>query len=227
MVEKMRKNGGLRYCWGSTTTGENTCRGRGTTAIRLILIFVVGVLLIYLTYKSKYQSCFFFDTIIWVILILIGIFTFLWTIIKEIRLFNKEKRLKNFSLTFLCIFFVSAILTLEIIIVKNFKKPTLLNACHTGSLNAVCIDFKTDGTYIFNNSSVFISDYIYGTYKISGNKITIDRDTIEKQIKSKYLQIRKKEIEDKKTDFYLFQVDSTGTLIKDLQIYKVLIDNRK
>jgi hypothetical protein len=197
------------------------------TIVRGILIFLVGGLLTYLTYKFKYQT-FFFDAIIWYGLILIGLFIFLWTIIKDIRLFKKEKRLQNFSLTFLCIVFVATILTMKVIIDKNFKKPTLLRVYYDGDFNGTSIDFKTDETYIFANSAIGLSNYFYGTYEINGNKITMDRDTIDNFVNFKYLEIRSKQIGEKKTDLYLYHVDSSGNLIEhSFDEYRVVTDNRQ
>ena len=195
--------------------------------VRLILILLVGVLLTYLTYKSIYQS-FFFEVVIWAGLILIGLLIFVWTIIKDIQLFESQKRVQNFTLTFLSLFFIAVILILGIKISNNFNKPTLLKVFYDGDYNGTSIDFKTDGTYIFDNSAMGLLDtYFYGTYKIDGNKITMDRSTIDNLTNLKYLEIRDKQIEEGKTELYLFQVDSLGNVIEHLFEYRVIIDNRK
>ncbi|MCL1938361.1 MAG: hypothetical protein FWF52_08210 [Candidatus Azobacteroides sp.] len=196
-------------------------------AIRLILIFLVGVSLTYLTYKSKYQT-FFFEDIIWTGLISIGLFIFLWTIIKDIRQFNKEKKFQNFSLTFFCILFISATLILKIKNNNNFNKPTLLKVFYNGDYNGTGIDFKADGTYIFDNSAIGVSEYFYGTYEMNGNKITMDKDTIDNITNLKYLEIRHKQSGGGEKVLYLYQVDSLGNLIeRSNNEYRVIIDNRK
>ncbi len=193
--------------------------------VRLILILIVGGILTYLTYKTKYQT-FFFDSIIWGGLILIGLLIFVWTIIKDIQLFMNEKRVRNFKLTFSSLLFIATILTLEVYINMNFNKSTLLKVFYDGDFNGTSIDFKTDGTYILDNSAIGLSDYFYGTYKIYGNKITMDIDTIDNLINLKYLEIMSKQTGEGKTEQYLFQVDSLGNLIKRSYEYRVIIDNR-
>ena len=194
--------------------------------VRLILILLVGGLLTYLTYKTKYHT-FFFEAIIWGGLILVGSLIFVWTVLKDIQLFKTEKRFLNFGLTFLSIFFIAIILTLEIKINIAFNKPTLLKVYYDGDYNGTAIDFKTDGTYIFDNSAIGISDYFYGTYKIDGNKITIDKDTIDNLTNLKYLELRNKQIQEGNFELYLFQVDRSGNLLERSDEYRVTIDNRK
>lgn len=194
-------------------------------AVRLILILLVGGLVTYLTYKTKYQT-FFFEVIIWCGLILIGIIVFLWTVIKDFQLFKTTKRFSAFELTLLCIFFIALILTLERQINNNFNKPTLLKAFYDGGYNGTGFDLKTDGTYIFDNSAIGISDYFYGTYKIKGNKITMDRDKINNLPNLKFLEIRDNKIVEGATNLYLFQVDSLGQTIDSLGKYRITIDNR-
>jgi hypothetical protein len=116
---------------------------------------------------------------------------------------------------------------LEIIINNDFNKPTLLRVYYDGDYNGTSIDFKTDGTYIFDNSAIGISSYFYGTYEINGNKITMDKDTIDNLMNLKYLEIRDKQFEERESGVYLYQVDSSGNLIKYSDEYRVTIDNRK
>lgn len=194
--------------------------------VRLILILFVGGLLTYLTYKTRYQT-FFFEAIIWFGLILIGSLIFIWTVFKDILLFKTERRFQNFGLTFLSILFIAVILTLEIKINNIFNKPTTLKVFYDGDFNGTGIDFKNDGTYIFDNSAIGISDYFYGTYKIEGNKITMDKDTIDNLTNFKFLEIKDKQSEEEETDLYLFQVDSLGNVIEHSDKFRVTIDNRK
>ena len=140
---------------------------------------------------------------------------------------RKSKTSSNFTLTFLSLFFIAVILTLGIKVSNNFNKPTLLKVFYDGDFNGMSIDFKTDGTYIFDDSAIGMSDYFYGTYKIDGNKITMDRSTIDNLTNLKYLEIRDKQNEEGKTELYLFQVDSLGNVIEHLYEYRVIIDNRK
>ncbi|WKW45474.1 hypothetical protein P3875_06695 [Myroides sp. JBRI-B21084] len=98
---------------------------------------------------------------------------------------------------------------------------------YDGDFNGTGIDFKTDGTYIFDNSAIGISDYFYGTYRIDENKITMDKDTIDNLTNFKFLEIKDKELEQGKTDLFLYQVDSLGNAIERSDEFRVTIDNRK
>ena len=194
--------------------------------IRLILILLVGVILTYLTYKSKYQT-FIGTAIIWGILLIIGITLFVWTITKDIKAYNSSKQIKNFTLTFICLIFIAIISILEIKINIDFNKPTLLKAFYDGDFNGTGIDFKKDGTYIFDNSAIGMSDYYYGTYKINGNKITLDKDQIDNLTNLKYLELRENQLEEGKRELYLYQIDINGKKIEQSTEYRITIDNRK
>jgi len=197
--------------------------------IRTILILLVGGLLTNLTYKSQFRT-FFGDAIFWLFLILIGIIILIWTLVKDIELYKSENKIQNFSLTILCFLIIGIITTLEIKIQNNFNKPTLLKVFYDGDYNGTAIDFKEDGTYIFDNSAIGLSDYTYGTYEINGNKITLDRNKIDNLTDLKNLEIKEKEIiykGDVKKELYLFQVDKNGKVIGRTTEYRVTVDNRK
>ena len=198
--------------------------------IRLILIFIVGGLLTYLTYKFKYQS-FFFDAVIWIGLIFLGSILTVWTIFTDVKLYGTEKRIKNFTLSFIALVFISVILTTELTINHQFDKPTLLKVFYDGDFNGTGIDFKTDRTYILDNSAIGLSNYYYGTYTIDGNKITLDKDKIDNIPNLKHLEIIKKDSlllpDEKQSDRYLYQVDENGKVINNSGKYRVVIDNRK
>ena len=197
--------------------------------IRLILIFIVGALLIYYTYKFKYQS-FFFDAVIWVGLICLGSILAFWTLFRDIKLYSVEKRFKNFTLSFIALVFITIILTKELKINHEFDKPTLLKVYNAGDFNGTGIDFKTDRTYILINSAIGLSNYFYGTYTIDGNKITLDKDRIDNIPNLKHLEIIKKEklklADEQQTENYLYLVDKNGEVIKNSEKYSVVIDNR-
>jgi|SRR5690554_198911 len=196
---------------------------------RLILILFVGGYLTYLTYSFQFQS-FFGDAIIWFLLIVVGFLIFIWTILKDFKVYKVDKRIQNFALTFLCLTFISTILILEFKIQRTFNKPTLIKVFYDGDYNGTAIDFKKDGTFIFDNSAIGLNDYTYGTYEINGNKITLDRDQIDNITNLKHLKIEEKQInyqDGTKKELYLFQVDTDGKLIDRGFEYRVTIDNRK
>ena len=127
----------------------------------------------------------------------------------------------------MCIIFTFIIAIFHIRTQINFNKPTLLKVFYDGDFNGTGIDFKTDGTYIFDNSAIGISDYFYGTYKITNDRITMDKDQFDNLTNLKYLEIREGKTENNATDLYLYQIDSLGNLIDNSQEFRVTIDNRK
>ncbi|RYD55655.1 MAG: hypothetical protein EOP56_15160 [Sphingobacteriales bacterium] len=194
--------------------------------IRLISIVLVGGLLTYLTYKSRTQS-FLFEELIWGILIVIGSLIVTWTAFRDFQTFKRKNRISNFRLTFLCLAFIMIIISLEIRITNTFNKPTLLKFYYDGDFNGTAIDFKTDGTYIFDNSAIGFSSYFYGTYKIAGNRITLDKDTIANLTDLKYFEIQEKQIKERESELFAFQIDNAGNVIERSMEYRVTIDNRK
>jgi hypothetical protein len=194
--------------------------------IRLILILIIGGLLTYFAYQSQFKT-FFFESIIELGLILLGIAIFIGTLFSEIKNYKKNRQLKTLALTILCIIFTFIIAIFHIRTQINFNKPTLLKVFYDGDFNGTGIDFKTDGTYIFDNSAIGISDYFYGTYKITNDRITMDKDQFDNLTNLKYLEIREGKTENNATDLYLYQIDSLGNLIDNLQEFRVTIDNRK
>lgn len=110
-----------------------------------------------------------------------------------------------------------------------FNKQTLVRAYYGGYFNGTSIDFKTDGTYIFDNFAIGFSDYVHGNYKINGQLITLDKKEIDNVIKTDLLEI--KDIKETGIDYlagvYLFQVEPNGKEIERASKFRIVIDNRK
>ena len=133
--------------------------------------------------------------------------------------------MKNISLILILIISGLLISILAIFDIRrqiNFDKPSLLKVFYDGDFNGTSIDFKTDGTYIFDNAAIGLSNYFYGTYKITDNSIIMDKDLLDNLDHFKYLEIREKENE----DLYLYQIDSLGNLIETSTQFRVVMDNR-
>ncbi len=112
---------------------------------------------------------------------------------------------------------------------SEFNKPTLIRAYYDGDFNGTSIDFKTDGTYIFDNHSIGLSEYVYGKYKINGQSISLDRNEIDNVIKTDILEI--KDITENGIDYlagtYILQIKSNGNEIEQATKFRVVKDNRK
>lgn len=112
---------------------------------------------------------------------------------------------------------------------SDLNKPTLVRVFYDGDFNGTGIDFKTDGTYIFDNSAIGLSDYTVGTYEIKGQIITLDKTEIDNVIKTNLLEI--KDIKENGIDYlageYLFQVEPNGHEIERATKFRVVVHLRK
>lgn len=180
--------------------------------IRQIALLIIGILLVCLTWRSKYEVSV-FDVILSIPLLILGPILFFITLYKEIIQYKKEKQLINLCFTFSSLIFITIIITTNININSTFSKPTLLRAYYDGDFNGSSIDFKTDNTYIFENSAIGFSTYIYGNYSIIENKITLDTNNLDNAIETNKLEIREIETQDRdsiKPEKYLFLVNEEG-----------------
>jgi hypothetical protein len=194
---------------------------------RLILIFIAGGLITYLTYRSKYQIDL-FESLIWGFLILAGSGLLLWTVIKDIKNYKLARQFKSFLPTIIAVAFIAIILALEYKISIDRDKPSLIKVSYNGDINGTSIDFKNDGTYIFNNFSIGFSESQYGTYKISQDTITLDKSQLDNVIKTEYLVINEIEVKydaGAKREKYLYQI-AKGKVIENATEFRVIIDNR-
>jgi len=196
--------------------------------LRFIGILVIGTLMVKVTSQFK-NSIFMFDLIIFGILLLIGLIFLIWSIFIDLKQFRIHKKIYRLIPVALGLIFTTVILTLNIQINANFDKPTLILIYYDGDFNGTGIDFKTDGTYIFDNSAIGLSDYQFGTYKIRGNELILDKNELDNVIKTNQLEIRPKIIEfsDRiETQNYVYQVNEKGEILINETEFKVVLDNR-
>lgn len=197
--------------------------------IRVIGILTVGLLLVKMTYQFKY-STFMFDLIFFGGLSIIGLVFLIWSLFTDLKHFRTEKRIISLIPIGLAIIFTITIWVWNARINSNFDKPSLVRIFYDGDFNGTGIDFKTDGTYIFDNSAIGLSDFIYGTYEINGNRIILDKKTLDNVVVTNQLEIRPKLIEysDRtETEKYVFQIDENGNLIENSTEFRLVVDNRK
>ncbi|PTB97194.1 hypothetical protein C9994_03855 [Marivirga lumbricoides] len=197
--------------------------------IRVIGILTVGLLLVKMTYQFKY-STFMFDLIFFGGLTIIGLVFLIWSLFTDLKHFRTEKKIILLIPIGLAIIFTTTIWVWNVRINSNFDKPTLVRIFYDGDFNGTGIDFKTDGTYIFDNSAIGLSDFIYGTYEINGNRIILDKKTLDNVVVTNQLEIRPKLIEysDRtETEKYVFQIDENGNLIEKSTEFRLVVDNRK
>lgn len=194
----------------------------------MIGLIVIGFILIYKTYQFKYSN-FFFDIIIVGVLSFFGLALWIWSSYVDLQSYRMNKLNRYLITSIVGLILVGTLLILNWQINSTFKKPTLIKVFCNGDFNGTGIDFKSDGTYIFDNSAIGLSNYQYGTYKTVGNTITLDRKEIDNVIKTGRLEIKEKEFADSsgfKKVLYMFQIDDGGNVLSDETEFRVIIDNR-
>jgi len=192
--------------------------------IHYVIVFL-GFLLMYLTYTSRYGYDI-FDIFIWVGLIFISLIIFAVNFYRDTARFLKHKKLKNFATSFLILTFAGAVYCVELKNQYDKGKPSLVKVSYHGDINGADIDFKTDGTFIFDNYAILGGRTLYGVYILKGNQITLDRKHLENVIVSKLLEIKTKEIYNGTIEKYLYQTDNEGKILTNEIEFKVIEDNR-
>lgn len=196
--------------------------------IRLIVILGIGLFLTYRIYQFRFSS-FMFDGIIFGGIALFGIAYWIWSTKKDIKQYKLTKNNRFLIGPIIGILFIGLIIGLNWKNNSEFNKPTLLRAYYDGDFNGTSIDFKTDGTYIFDNHAIGFSEYVYGKYKINGQSISLDRNEIDNVIKTDFLEI--KDITKNGVDYlagtYLLQIKPNGNEIERATKFRVVEDNRK
>jgi len=202
--------------------------------------------MVYLAVKSGYER-FFLETIYWLVLIVMWFVLFILTLSYEVSQFKISKKLKDFTFTVISIVTLILVIGLSIKIDNDFSKPTLLKAVEDYETTRVSLDFKKDGTYIFDSYSYGANFYKYGTYKISGDTIIMDKDNIDRVIITKRLEIHKKIVERdtnviviyrpgmektarehrQRQERHIVQIDKDGNINEKASKFNVLVDQRK
>jgi hypothetical protein len=196
--------------------------------IRLIIILGIGIFLTHKIYNFRF-STFIFDLIIFGGIAIIGIIFWLWSINKDLKQFKLTKKKWFLSGTLLGIIFFIIIIGINWKNNSYFNKPTLIRGYYDGDFNGSGIDFKKDGTYVFENHAMGFSDFIFGLYKIEENIITLDRNDIDNVIKTNKLEIKSyliKYPEEDKDEKFLIQIRENGEELKGESGLKIIIDNR-
>ncbi len=193
---------------------------------RLITILGIGIFLTYKIYQFRFSN-FVFDYLIFIGIGIIGFIYWLWIIYKDLKEYRTKGVIKYIIGPILGLLFLITIFVINWKNESDLNKPTLIRVFYDGGFNGSGIDFKTDGTYIFDNSAIGLSDYTYGSYKINGKKITLDKNKIDNVIKTNILEFRNKTINgtDKVVN-YLFQIEKDGNILKNETEFRVVEDNR-
>ena len=197
--------------------------------IRIVGVLAAGIMLFKMTCQFEY-STFIFDLFFFDIIVLFGAAILIWSIMTDLKQFRIERRIIQLLPFFIGLSFTLLICLKTWQINSTFDKPTLLRVYYDGDFNGTRIDFKSDGTYIFDNSAIGLSDFSYGTYRIIDNQILLDKSELENVIKTNRLEIKPKTIEyseGAKTEDYVFQINKEGNILENVTEFRVVVDNRK
>jgi len=188
---------------------------------------IIGFFLTYQIYSFGF-SFFALDSLIFFGVAIIGILYWIWTLFKDIKLYKSTNKKRFLVVPIVGFIFIGLILGIGWKNYSTLNKPTLVRVYYDGDYNGTSIDFKTDGTYIFDNHSIGFSDYTYGKYQINGQRITLDKKEIDNVIKSNLLEIKMKEINGTdNSENYMFQIRENGIEIERATEFRVVVDNRK
>lgn len=196
--------------------------------IRLGLTLVLGVMIIYKTYQFKFSN-FIGDEVIYLVLVILGVLAWGLILFRDLKLYKKKQEFKYLMTSIAGGLFIMIALGISWNINRDLKKPTLVKVLYNGDYYGNVMDFKKDGTYIFDNYFLG-SHYTYGNYQINGDEIMLDRNEIDGAIISnqlKILPVSVQYIDENKEEFYVFQVDESGEKIQNALEFRVTIDNRK
>lgn len=195
--------------------------------IKIALTLALGFKLLGKTYQFKYHNVF-FEFEMYLLMILIALAIWAYFVYKDLEIFKKSRQKKYLLNLAIGSSFIIAIINANWVVSANFNKPTLMYVYYDGDYNGIAMDFKKEGTYIFNNYCLG-SVYQYGTYEIQGNDITLDKAQLSTVFYSKFLKIMPSQIPDEDTtyrDYYAYQMKANGdTLISDIR-FRVVVDNR-
>lgn len=193
--------------------------------LRTVLIALIGSLIFYLTWLTKYEIILFGD-VFYAILVVTGVLIFIWSFYKSFKNFRTNKSYTYFIPVILGILMAVSTLFLDYRIQRDFNKPTLISGYYNGDYNGVNFDFKTDGTYIHDNFCLG-NTFSYGNYTIEGDYIVLT-GKLPEGISTPYFQIRKSKYSsaDSIHEKYLLQVNEKGEEIDNCIDFRVTSDNR-
>ena len=153
-----------------------------------------------------------FDGFVYGILILVFLI-FLWfSLKKDYRKFKKEKTWKNLIPTIIGILILLSFIITEVTLKIRDNSPVIIQAGYDGGYNGAGFEFRKDGTYKFVNHAGIGADYFRGKYELKDSIITLDKNEIDKVIKTQKLAIRNETYGDS-TSKIIYQIDENHNIV--------------
>lgn len=207
--------------------------GRSFTILRLLLIVATGGGYLY-AYLSMIDDESFTNDFTLSFFGILFLIIAIWSFSKDKKKYNQNKNISSYFPTVITGLFIIAAFATQRIMIARDSSPVLLKAGYDGGFNAAWFEFREDGTYEFVNSGGIGATYTRGKYRLTGDNIILDRDSLDGAMKTKYLLIRAKEREEFRRnprsplpEMMLYQVDSDNNIVDRGLAFVVHEDNRK
>lgn len=192
--------------------------------IREIAILALTIIIFYKIYQSQFEYSM-LDIFVWAALFILGFTLFLRTIYKESKVFAKEKKWYNFRITFICVLITGLATGFQAYVNSIFAKPSLLVADYYSEYLEATIDFKQDGSFIFDAGRLGDGRYVHGQYTMNGNSFILKND-INYIIYTKRLDVVEFQNFEQKGGTFLVQVDNNLKINETALKIPVIFDNR-
>lgn len=153
-----------------------------------------------------------FDGIIYGFLILIFLIFLAFAINKDLKKNKSSNNWKNFFPTIIGISFLISFVVININLSLKDNSPIIIQAGYDGGFNGAWFEFRKDGTYKLGNHAGIGADYFRGKYELKDSKITLDKNEIDKVIKTNKLAIRNKVYGDSVSKI-IFQIDENHKIV--------------
>jgi len=138
-----------------------------------ILLFF-GYLLIHLVHQLIFTSG--FSELFLFMFILVALPTWLWIANLDIIKYVATKQIRFLFSTLIGVISILWAVIIYQQVYEVREKPSLLRVYYDGDFNGVGIDFKKNGRFVLDDWAVGISEYSYGSYKISGDTLWLYPD---------------------------------------------------
>ncbi len=187
--------------------------------IRSFTLLFIGIIFSIVLYKS-YQYDNLFRVFIFSILGVIWLTVFIYTTLKDRKLFNVNKKIISYLPSFFGILSFLVVFGIYYYYENKINSPSLIKAQNHG----VYADFKKNGKYIIKSGSWATKIHQYGTYKLDENIIIIDNLKLDDVLVSNRFKIcsiqnsdltNPTEAENFRSGKYLIEIDQKGNEIKN------------
>ena len=204
--------------------------------IRAFTLLFIGILFSIVLYKS-YQYDNLFRVFIFSILGVIWFIVFIYTILKDKRIFRTNKKIFSYLPSVIGILSFLMVIGVYSFYENKLISPSLIKAQNHG----IYADFKLNGEYIIKSGSWASRTHFYGNYSINDSIIILEKTLEDEILMTNRLLIRKEIDSAQKWKSHMIAIDSKGLDMKNRIVgfnkngkriyesceFEITIDNRK